>query len=88
MRRLIVGINECLVGYDLLAGAAFFSYRMPLVFQEFVEVGNPLIVRDVVERFYDKLADSYLVFASLAYAFGNTAYCLVMGRSNAKRNPR
>lgn len=45
-QRMIIGINECLVGYDLLAGVTYFSYRMPLVFHEFVEVGDPLIVRD------------------------------------------
>jgi hypothetical protein len=43
---LLVGINECLVGYDLSARAAHFSYRMPLVFHEFVDVGDSLIVRD------------------------------------------
>jgi len=45
-QRMLVGVNECLVGYDLSVGTAYFSYRMPLVFHEFVEVGDPLIVRD------------------------------------------
>ncbi|WP_143752051.1 hypothetical protein [Burkholderia sp. SRS-W-2-2016] len=44
--RMLVGINECLVGYDLFVGTAQFSYRMPLVFHEFVEVGDAIIVRD------------------------------------------
>jgi hypothetical protein len=46
--RMLVGINECLVGYDLSVGAAYFSYRMPLVFHEFVQIGDPLIVRDEI----------------------------------------
>lgn len=45
-QRMLVGINECLVGYDLSIGAAYFSYRMPLVFHEFLAVGDPIIVRD------------------------------------------
>jgi hypothetical protein len=45
-RCVIVGIDECLVGYDLLAGASYFSYRMPFMFHEFVEVGDLFIVRD------------------------------------------
>ena len=47
-QRMIVGINECLVGYDLFANTLYFSYRMPLVFHEFVEVGDLLIVRDEI----------------------------------------
>ena len=47
-QRMIIGINECLVGYDLLANTPYFSYRMPFVFHEFVEVGDSLIVRDEV----------------------------------------
>ena len=45
-QRMFVGINECLVGYDLSVGATYFSYRIPLVFHEFVEIGDSLIVRD------------------------------------------
>ncbi|MGS0971334.1 hypothetical protein [Burkholderia glumae] len=45
-QRMLVGINECLVGYDLSVDTMYFSYRMPLVFHEFVEVGDSLIVRD------------------------------------------
>ncbi|SCU75047.1 conserved hypothetical protein [Cupriavidus necator] len=45
---MLVGINECLAGYDLSIGTARFFYRMPLVFHEFVQIGNPLIVRDEV----------------------------------------
>lgn len=45
-QRVIVGIDECLVGYDLLAGVSCFSYRMPFMFHEFVEVGDLFIVRD------------------------------------------
>jgi hypothetical protein len=45
-QRMFVGINECLAGYDSSVGATYFSYRMPLVFHEFVEIGDSLIVRD------------------------------------------
>jgi hypothetical protein len=45
-QHLFVGINECLIAYDLSVGENCFSYRMPLVFHEFVEVGDSLIVRD------------------------------------------
>jgi hypothetical protein len=45
-QRMLVGINERVVGYDLSVGTEYFSYRMPLVFHEFVEVNDPLIVRD------------------------------------------
>jgi hypothetical protein len=44
--RMLVGVNECLVGYDLSVGAKYFSYRMPLVFHEFIYAGDSLIVRD------------------------------------------
>jgi hypothetical protein len=47
-QRMFVGINECLIGYDYFLGETYFSYRMPLVFHEFVEIGNPLIVRDEI----------------------------------------
>jgi len=43
---MLVGINECLVCYDLTIGIKCFSFRMPLVFHEFIEIGDPLIVRD------------------------------------------
>jgi hypothetical protein len=45
-QRMLVGVNERLVGYDLSAGKAYFSYRMPWMFHEFVEVCDRLIVRD------------------------------------------
>jgi len=45
-QRMLLGINECLVGYDLSVDTMYFSYRMPLIFHEFVEVGDLLIVRD------------------------------------------
>jgi len=45
-KRLFIGINECLVGYNLLNGAGCFSYRMPFVFHEFIKVDDSLIVRD------------------------------------------
>ena len=43
---MIVGIDECLVGYVLLAGMEYFSYRMPFIFHEFVKTDDLLIVRD------------------------------------------
>lgn len=47
-RRMVIGINECLVGYDLVDNTLSFSYRMPFVFHEFVKAGDPLIVRDEI----------------------------------------
>ncbi|WP_338860684.1 hypothetical protein [Mycetohabitans rhizoxinica] len=45
--RVIVGISERLVGYDLFNNALYFSYRMPFIFHEFIEIGDSLlIVRD------------------------------------------
>lgn len=44
--RVFVGINECLAGYDSATGVQLFSYRMPFLFHEFIEIGGPLIVRD------------------------------------------
>lgn len=46
--RVLVGINECLAGYDLCNRKSYFFYRMPFVFHEFVELDDPLIVRDEV----------------------------------------
>ncbi|WP_156173965.1 hypothetical protein [Cupriavidus basilensis] len=45
-QRMLVGINECLVCYDLTIGIKCFSFRVPLVFHEFIEIGDSLIVRD------------------------------------------
>ncbi|QET05838.1 MULTISPECIES: hypothetical protein [Cupriavidus] len=45
-QRMLVGINEYLVCYDLTIGIKCFSFRMPLVFHEFIEIGDSLIVRD------------------------------------------
>ncbi|WP_199545352.1 hypothetical protein [Paraburkholderia kururiensis] len=45
-QSIFVGINECLAGYDLSVGVMRFSYRMPLVFHEFIDVSDSLIVRD------------------------------------------
>jgi hypothetical protein len=44
--RVFVGINECLVGYNLSVDISCFSYRMPFIFHEFVEAGDRLVVRD------------------------------------------
>lgn len=45
-QRLFIGIDECFVGYDLSNRTRCFSYRMPMLFHEFSEIGDPLIIRD------------------------------------------
>jgi len=43
---LLVGIGECLACFALSTATRRFLYRMPVLFHEFVQVGDPLIVRD------------------------------------------
>ena len=45
-KYLFIGIDEVLVSYDLSKDIKVFTYRMPFIFQEFVSVGEALIVRD------------------------------------------
>lgn len=47
--RVIVGIDERLVGYDLSNHTIYFSCRMLFIFHEFVEISDSsLIVRDEI----------------------------------------
>ena len=47
--RLYVGIDEILVGYNLVSRSPLFRHKMPTVFQEFVRFdANQMIVRDEI----------------------------------------
>jgi hypothetical protein len=46
--RLLVGIDEGLARFDVHTLQRQFSYRMPSVFQEFISLEDPIVVRDEI----------------------------------------
>lgn len=46
--QLFIGINELLVSFDIANMKKKFTYRMPTIFHEFVEVKDSIIVRDEI----------------------------------------